>query len=699
MINQNFNKYAEGLSKIDEGYRAGALYRKDFSQGTITNKSLGGLLWSVAQHAYYVVTHQNEKIKSIEKEQLISLFRQNISYLDSNKSSKDLSTAKNLTSKDLVRLNMISKAFKEKFPPIKKLIEENTGKLITFELKKPLGKELLFSDKDFEALPIYSKLKPANLKQFLGQLNNESESYYGKCLALSSQINSHLLFLSLNGQLEFTNVNGLTAVNDMASSIYLSLQPLHDKFKSNFGTVPIVDGQLRPSLKQLKGAFELSIKEIVPHLPDKLTPEGQVLLARMTQYIMCGDQINSIAYPENEFCFTTQEFSTIEDKLELPKQFHNPFEWHIKASENLENNLKDLESVQNEINTLQKKLNEVRQELNTQGSILLSVEELDERDFNLKVREIDLVNHRKELMIQRRKLIDTRKELFQSQFHSYIEQFLKDIQRLNLVKFKDNAYHTGSNEKDIEMLFAKLRDDFFEQVDDVEKQAKWIEFNKNLAETASIPNDLTFEKFEQILVKNSDRSPEKARIINSIKLHASFTPEQLAKLLKSKEPNQHEEYIKILEAQLRSRFLQVMLLLNQSTLGVDPTLFGKNIETHPQFKLGAVNYPVPLTFLPLKFGGNTYFDLDSNSHRSILEVSYSLSEEQANSLGVDTRLESNPMTIPMLHLNRKLEISNFIDQGEQAPLSLTNYSNICFRVQSLPLLDHFAETFIPQESA
>jgi HSP20 family molecular chaperone IbpA len=128
------NQYRETLSEIENCYKAGSLYTKHFDQGKITNKSLGGLLWSVAQHAFYVVTCQTKKIECIEKEQLNLLFAQSISYLDANKSSKNLSSTKNSASGNRLSSSMLLK----EFPFIQELIKESPNQSApdTFELKK-----------------------------------------------------------------------------------------------------------------------------------------------------------------------------------------------------------------------------------------------------------------------------------------------------------------------------------------------------------------------------------------------------------------------------------------------------------------------------------------------------------------------------------------------------------------------------------
>lgn len=658
MVNNNFIQYADGLSKIDKFFKEGVLYRKELTDDLkIVNKSLGGLLWSIAKHAFYVVTFQDKKIEAIERYKCISFFETNMRLLNVSANpengSKKFSLDKDFSPEQLLTINQISKTFKEKFPDLKILIEQQLSKINESALSKLTPQEFSLNDVDSVNLQSQPE-KPVNLKKFLSGLNNESQVYYEKCLGLNSQ----LLLLSLNGQLEITNLDEIKTIKEATNSIYSLLKPLHKQFVKNYGPVPIVEGQLRPSLKQLKGAFSIAMDKIVPYLQDGLTPEGKILLARMTQYIMCGGQINAVEYPENEFCFTTDELSKVEDKYELPERFSNLYEWHIKERAELIENARKIEEIT-------KQLAKSKEPLKTERL------------------ETDL-----------RKLKTNKENLISKSVSGYLVNFFQDIiKRSSLIIFNNTSYNLFRNEKDSDLLFSAIRDDFFNQMLDPKKQIAWIEYNKSLATSAGIPNDLSSKEFNQILSKNATKASSEIdqTKVNMIIARGSFTEQQKAKLLKNIDPEKQKEHLAILESQLRSRMLQIMLTANQSALGVDPLLMNGKLESHPLMKLSS---GTSMQYASIQIGANHKLSSDDQVSASTFSCNIPLSE--AENRGVLTRLDSENEDIPMLSLQYKLELHNFIDSDNPSLVTLTNYSNIRFRVQSLPMLDDFDRTFNPK---
>ena len=70
--------------------------------------------------------------------------------------------------------------------------------------------------------------------------------------------------------------------------------------------VPIKDGVPLPNVQQLEVAFETGYA-LFSEVPQLETPASQAFFARTIQYILLGDKVAYVPYPQDSCCFTTLE--------------------------------------------------------------------------------------------------------------------------------------------------------------------------------------------------------------------------------------------------------------------------------------------------------------------------------------------------------------------------------------------------------
>ncbi len=104
---------------------------------------------------------------------------------------------------------------------------------------------------------------------------------------------------------------------------------MHRKFVKENGSVAVEGEEIVPTNDQLKAAFQLSLpmfEEISMNTNGK-----NALMARITQVILCGEEVGTIPYPTDGACFTFQEIRGLCEDIPI-QNAGTPWHWDIDAT-------------------------------------------------------------------------------------------------------------------------------------------------------------------------------------------------------------------------------------------------------------------------------------------------------------------------------------------------------------------------------
>jgi hypothetical protein len=708
MVNSHFPQYVENLMKLLDAKDSKNLYKKEFANGNIVDKSGSNLIWSVSKNVFYKITFQSKKIESIENNKLESLFdvlHKDLNNKDSTKTTAHKvevnagfsgidspenmveSTQENPTpgypydpnfkvtplNNNLPRLLDISKQFEKIYPLAQGFLKDNINTWIDEQIGKnnPSLKE--FTKKmmsiDFNILKKFNGLfKKMTFEDVLSKMSPKDLELIQHCLILDAEIKNKAL--SKDHILSLTFLNIPTAeVEKLAGLFYAKLKPLRDTYLKECEKVSVgVDGKLQTNLGQLKSAFDLTLERIIPALSDSIAPQYKILVARMTQYILCGQEINTVPFPEDEFCFTCKELNEVEDVQIID---NNPFQYYVESSQIYVKAKKP--TTQFEANN----------------------------DVNKRV-------------------ID-----------DCLKQFSRDLNRhKGGIHFKEKTYHIQSA-KELSDLFLAIKNDYCHNLCDKDQHSKLIEFNQSVNDNAGISNTLTKVEFKKLLEvtfaqENHNLDSEGVdAIIGSISLNGDDIQK-----LKTIFPDKNDDTLKgEMEAQLISHFIQIMSLLNQtsSAIFLDPkehpnvklneglttlvsapniTTYNVNsyrCETVNQYTYGILNDS--LEAVNILINDKEIYELPSEESSPPDEIpplrnDQSHKDEAAKiPKKISTKNEITPklyqdVDVPFLRLERKFEVK--LTNDEELPSSrIVNYSKFTFCVQPSPLIDKIIDIFKP----
>ena len=339
MSNPIFAQYTQNLLQLYNLQKNGTLFQHQLSEGAI--KSLGwiGFLWAMTKQTYLRVTWQSKRRTHWENQSLQVLFTNNLSYLHDKASQPD-NPAKTIKAVDFTRqkvaiIRSITSLLEEHYPHIFLEIERKLKAWDDAELKelpqefRDLFKELQFSGVNSESI------KNFPLQELQYTWNSESQKILHFCLKIAPKVQPFLDKLKNKEhptQLTYLiDMEELKAILKITKAVYQLIGPYHAMHNENFGKVEHGDGVLLPTLEQLKGAFTYGNDYISQKFKKPMTAEGTTLLARLIQVIMCGESVDQIHYPQDEFCFSIKDCVKTKHKIKLPETYENIFECQIKS--------------------------------------------------------------------------------------------------------------------------------------------------------------------------------------------------------------------------------------------------------------------------------------------------------------------------------------------------------------------------------
>lgn len=150
------------------------------------------------------------------------------------------------------------------------------------------------------------------------------------------QVRKSIHDLQAAGELSEPETEGLEPILKITDLFHDYGMNLHQSFRAKFGAVPIADGEPVPSKRQLKNAFQMAHDD--PILGQLLEERGQnseggLIIARMIQTILVGNEIDHVDYPKEFICFTYREAKQKNREILLvcKRKYHNYLDWYLRG--------------------------------------------------------------------------------------------------------------------------------------------------------------------------------------------------------------------------------------------------------------------------------------------------------------------------------------------------------------------------------
>lgn len=611
MTNMSFNNFSKAIASIKESYDAGTLYKKTLVNGQLQRKSVTALIGATYKH--FKLWCRNE-LKKDNEQRMEKLFYECVEELKKSATTEsemftDIPSPYTLKITNYVinKLQIDNKISQEKIAFVNQVKE--TADLIA---KNPLALSLshVMQDPDWLAIDSIKDVRELykKLENPYAKLTDKEIDLMKKCLRLAPKIIELEETFESDPQLAtMVNNKEFSAIKKIAFRFADRTDYLRDEYWKVYGSVKMDEsGHLIPTKNQLKGAFDLAFKKIPLLMEHRTDPEIRKLAARFVYTLMCDDeQIETVKLPDNDFSFSILEVSESEndrnyDIKDIP--FGSYLELHLmtqaeKLGEVIEETFKSSPIIghpyyidvknpqfapllfnfnQQPKETLVKVLDfvkistsiltpKVRERLENEGKDFEKVDKTEIQKIEQQIKS-EMKQKLKEFIenLKNEAIRELKDSMQRASIRKYLGNFLFDnIQRESAIILEGREYNL-TKKGNLELFLAEFKENYYQLLlNNPQTLINTVEQNKRNQEATGINADMTSEEWRKDL--SALRGNVMGDSISTIVKDTSFSEEQINKLhevsgLSSKE----------IEPLLRVKMMQLMIIMNQSTVGLEP---------------------------------------------------------------------------------------------------------------------------------
>jgi hypothetical protein len=730
MTHMSFNNFSKAITSIKEAYDTDTLYQKTVVNGKLQKKSGWALIGATYKHFKLWL---NDGIKQDNEKRMEKLFNDCVEDLKTVSSESELFNEEALL-KDIPSpyTLKITKFVINTLENNKKISDEKIK--IVDQLKKTADllthDSSIVEDPDWLAIHSIKEVRDLNkkLENPYADLNEQETTLMKRCLRLFPEI-LKVEESCKNAILPIAdNPKEFNAIKKIGYRFVHRADHLREEYGKMYGSVKSdANGRLLPTKKQLQGAFELAFKKMPLLMQNRSDENIRKLAARAVYTLMCDDeQTKSAEFPNNDFSFFIREVNETEKERDHKiknTEYSSYLEFQIMTqvealAKIITDKFKDLAGTDFQIhldsknprvielillfNKEPKKSLEtlIPHVLLTEGFLQseekkLEVENLNENDIKQAKKNLrsHLKSNLKEQLdkglkkLEEQDLKEIKDNMQVWSIQKYLGNFLYDtVTREAYITLGKKQYNLAKGE--LNKFLIDFQQNYYEFLKNPQNLIDTLEQNKQNQAITGIKASLSAEEFKHHLsaIHGNEMSDSISNIING----TSFTEKQIQEL---KEASFLTVSKPDIESLLRVKMMQLMIIINQSTEGLEPqSLNPSHLESLQMRMNAAFNYNnVKFTPVERTWVINPDFNGVKLTHKINISAPYDNIADKVN-----TSVRTTEVTLASLV--KKVDIDQFLPVSSKSNVGTLNESiDFGVSIDAAPSIDTIFKLFSVDE--